>query len=131
MCRFFLWTAYSISLFILRFVKSHCGARETITTSCRMHYAPRSRSPPLEREDTWGGMPLTYHPTRGLGSVVGSPRRKWILCIFEVRKKPPGTPFSVFLSDCAPPPKCRGARENCPLSTGLFIHLALSCKCVH
>ena len=31
----------------------------------------------------------------------GPPRR--ILCIFEVRKKPSGTPFSVFLSNGGPP----------------------------
>jgi len=42
---------------------------------------------------------------------VGS---KWILCIFEVRKKPSGTPFSVFLSDGGAPHRC-GARENSPL----------------
>jgi len=40
---------------------------------------------------------------------------------FEVKKKPSGTPFSVFFSDDGAP-KCRGARENTPfpLSTGLL-----------
>jgi len=36
------------------------------------------------------------------------------LCLFEVRKKPSGTPFSVFLRDGGAP-KRRGARENSPL----------------
>jgi len=54
-------------------------------------------------------------------STVSSPqwgpgRQKWILCILEFRKKPSGTPVSVFLSDA---PKRRRARENFPLSTGL------------
>jgi len=60
---------------------------------------------------------VPHHPTRGLGcrKFHGScgPGRKWILCIFEVRKKPPGTPFSVFLS-VGGAPKRRGARENFP-----------------
>jgi len=76
------------------------------------------------REETWGGL-SPHNPTRGLGSVVRSPfgvrgtepGRKWISCIFEVRKKPPGTHFSVFLSDVGPS-KRLGARET-PLSTGL------------
>jgi len=69
-----------------------------------------------------------HHPTRGLGSIVSSPGgvwggtpspgRKWILCIFEVSKKPSGTPFSVFLSDggLGGPPKRHGAQENFPPS---------------
>jgi len=47
---------------------------------------------------------------------------KWILCIFEVRKKPSGTPFSVFFSDGGAPKIV--ARENFPpfpLSTGLLL----------
>jgi len=59
----------------------------------------------VEREETWGGV-FPHHPTRGSGehhklhqrSLGQSPSRKWILRIFEVRKKPSGTPFSVFLS---------------------------------
>ena len=44
------------------------------------------------------------HPTRRLGEYRklpkrGPPKMDWILCIFEVRKKLSGTPFSVFLSD--------------------------------
>ena len=78
-----------------------------------------------------------HHPTRGseerhkppLGEAVSGaePRPKMdFMHILEVRKKPPGTPFSVFLSDGGPP-KRRGARENFSpfpsLSTGLVIIL--------
>ena len=68
------------------------------------------------------GVPVSsHHPTRGLGERRKLPKRgsgrcpgrKWILCIFEVRQKPFGTPFSVFLSDGGAP-KRRGARENFP-----------------
>ena len=60
-----------------------------------------------------------YHPIKGLQERRKlpqrghgqSPGRKWILCIFQVRKKPPGTPFSVFSSDGGVA-KRRGAREN-------------------
>ena len=75
-----------------------------------------------------------YHPTKGLGERCKlaqrgpgqSSGRKWILCIFQVRKKPSGKPFSVFLSDGARHPKRRGARENFPpfpppVSTGLML----------
>ena len=57
------------------------------------------------------------------GSVASSPSgvrgraKKWILCIFQDRKKPPGTSFSVFLS-----PAVAGPGETphfSPLSTGL------------
>jgi len=78
------------------------------------------------------GVPGPHHPTRGLGErrklfqrgPGRSPGRKWILCIFEVRKKPPGTPFSVFLSDGGAP-KTLWAREisPSPLSTGLVLPL--------
>jgi len=54
-----------------------------------------------------GGECPPHHPTKGAwGSVVtcelprafrgGTPAEKWILCMFEVRKKPSGTPVSVF-----------------------------------
>ena len=58
----------------------------------------------MDREKTWGGV-APHYPTRGQGGVVScpsgiragsSPGRKWILCIFEVRKLPSETPFSVF-----------------------------------
>ena len=70
------------------------------------------------------GVPGPHHPTRGLGErrklfqrdLGWSSGRKWILCIFEVRKKPPGTPFSVFLSDGGAPKTLRGPVK---LSTGL------------
>ena len=46
------------------------------------------------------------------------------LCIFQVRKQPAGTHFSVFLSD-GRTPKRHGARENSPpLSSGL-VHLVV------
>ena len=72
----------------------------------------------VEREETWGGV-FPHHLTRGLGSVVSSPSGvlspKWILCIFEVRKKPSGAPFSVFLSDGGPP-NVAGPGKTSPLS---------------
>ena len=62
-----------------------------------------------------------YHPIKGLGErrklpqrgPGQSPGRKWILCIFQVRKKPSGTPFSVFWA-MAGLPKGSGALENFP-----------------
>ena len=51
-------------------------------------------------------------PQRGPGQ---SPGRKWILCIFQVRKKPSGTPFSVFLSDGGAPKTSRGPGKLSPL----------------
>jgi len=56
-----------------------------------------------------------HHPTRGLGErrKLLQRGRKWILCIFEVRKRPSGTPFSVFLS--------HGAAG--PVKTSPFPHL--------
>jgi len=66
-------------------------------------------------------MPLTIR----LGVWGASTRRKLLqrgpgrspaengFYAFEVRKKPPGTPFSVFLSDGGAPKRC-GARENFP-----------------
>jgi len=69
-----------------------------------------------------------HHPTRRLGeyrklpqrSPGRSPGRKWISCIFEVRKKPCGTPFSVFLSDGGAPPNVAGPGKSSPFSTGLL-----------
>jgi len=54
----------------------------------------------VERKETRGGL-SPHHPTKGLGDrrklPHRGPGRKWILCIFEVRKKQPGTPFfSIF-----------------------------------
>jgi len=62
--------------------------------------------------------PSDYILYRGLGSVVSYPQRgpgqspgqKWILCIFEVRKKPPGTLFSVFLSNGGAPQMSQGPK---------------------
>jgi len=65
-------------------------------------YAPRSSRP----EGGIVGRGVTSPSNcKGLRSVVSSPSgargrapadRKWILCIFEVRKKPPGTFFQYF-----------------------------------
>jgi len=102
-------------------------SRGPITTPFR---APRSTS---VREETRGGVsrpsPSNWSleerrklPQRGPGQC-----RKWILCICEVRKKPSGSPFAVFLSDGGTPKRHR-ARENfppfLPLSTGLLLLMA-------
>jgi len=54
-----------------------------------------------------GEIEMPKLPQRG----PGRPSQKRILCIFEVRKKPSGTLFSVFLNDGGAP-QSRGAREN-------------------
>jgi len=51
-------------------------------------------------------------PKQGPGQ---NPGQKWILCIYDVRKKPSRTPFPVFLSDNGPP-KRRVTRENFAIS---------------
>ena len=56
---------------------------------------------------------LGEHRKLPIGGPGRSPGRKWILCIFEVRKKPSGTPFSIILNSGGPPKRC-GARENFP-----------------
>jgi len=74
-----------------------------------------------EREETWGGM-APHHPTRGLGEccklLQWGPGQslgwKWILCIFEARKKPSGTPFTVFLSDDRASQMSRGSGKVPP-----------------
>jgi len=62
----------------------------------------------------------THHPTRGLGERRKLPHRrpgqKWILCIFQVRKKPSGTPFTLFLSDGLAPKTSRGLGKLPPFS---------------
>jgi len=75
------------------------------------------------------GVPGPHHPTRGLGErrklfqqcLGQSPGQKWILCVFEVRKKPSGTPFSVFLSDGRDPKMSRGLGKLSALSTSLAV----------
>ena len=49
-------------------------------------------------------------PDKSLGKRRELPQRgpKMDLCISEVRKKPSGTPFSVFLSDGGAPKTSRG-----------------------
>ena len=111
------------------------GARETIIEGPYHYlipYAPISRSETLKASrgrKRGEGCPLTSR----LGiwwSVVSSPSgvrgrnpdRKWILCIFQVRKKPSGTPFSVFLSDGRSPNVAGPGKtppSPYPLSTGL------------
>ena len=67
-------------------------------------------------------------PQRGPGR---SPGRKWILCIFQVRKKPPGALFSVFFERRRPPPNVAGPGKTFPLYPPLdgpalthsFVHL--------
>jgi len=114
------------------------GGRESIIAGPRPYhnlipYAPRSRRPSASRGRKLGGVPS--HSTRSMGSVISSPSgvrgsRKWILCIFQVRKKPSGTPFSVCLSDGGPP-NIAGPGKTFPLSpvlTGLHAtdrHVAL------
>jgi len=93
-------------------VESYIGARETIIAGpChnRIPYAPRSRRrrrrDGVEREETWEGM-SPHRPTRRLGKRRKLPApagRKWILCIFEVRKKPSGTLFKYFWAMAGPP----------------------------
>ena len=64
--------------------------------------------------DREGGM-SPHHSTKGLGEHRQLPSgvRKWILCIFQVRKKLSGTSFPVFWAT-AGPPKSRGAWGNFP-----------------
>jgi len=64
-------------------------------------------------EETWGGV-SPHHPTMGLvleERRIAPPAR--ILCTSEVRKKPPETRCSVFLSDDGAS-KRRWARGNFP-----------------
>jgi len=74
----------------------------------------------IESEATWGGV-SSHHPTTGLEDCHKlpqqdpwwSPGRKWILCIFRVRKKPSGTPLSVLLSDGGAPGKANPICTTC------------------
>jgi len=60
-------------------VESYSGARETViagpyqstTTSFRMGQDGDAKD--VDGEKTWGGV-ATHHPTRGVGSIVSSPR---------------------------------------------------------
>jgi len=81
------------------------------------------------------GCPLTIR--LGVwGSVVSSPSgvrpgRKWILCIFQVRKKPSRTPSLVFLSDGAGPPNVTGpgktppSRRACHCASQVYLGFSL------
>jgi len=75
-----------------------------IIPSFRMH---RDRDVSLgEGENMGRGVPSPpdyLGQCRKLAQQVPGLCRKWILCIYEVRKKPSGTPFSIFLSDGGPP----------------------------
>jgi len=112
---------------VARPVESHSGVQETIIAGPYhklILYAPtwdvegrkgrkRGEGCPLTiRLDVWGS---TIALPAGSGQ---SPSRKWILCISEVRKKPSGTPFSVFLSD-GRAPKRHGPRKTFPHSPPL------------
>ena len=138
-------TSFSLLLSFRLYVCLPCPSRATagpgkplsrgpITISFGMHRDNIRRR--RREEGNWGEV-SHHHLTRclverrnlpewGLGR---SPGRKWILCIFEVRKKPHGTPFSVCLSDCASPQR-RLARENSPLSTGLLHACMRACLSV-
>ena len=117
-----------VNIYICRPVESHSGARETIIAGPYHNiipYAPRSRRRRSREGGNMGeGCPLTIR--LGVrGSAVTPPAgsgRKWMLCIFEVKKKPSGTPLSVFLSDGSPQ-RSRGPGKLLPssLSTGLYI----------
>jgi len=104
-----------IHLFIQGHLACNNQARREPQRGWRNHYrgalsqphscAPRSRCPMLWEGGNLGrGVPSpSHHPTMGLGKrklpygVRGrAPAENW-LCIFQVRKKPSGTPFSVFL----------------------------------
>jgi len=94
------------SIVVSRPVESYRGARETIIGGPISLSQPHSICAEIETlkasrgEGCEEGCPLTIR--LGVwGSVVSC--RKWILCIFEVRKKPSGTHFSVFLSDGGAP----------------------------
>ena len=113
---------YHIIIFITsRPVESHSGAaRETIIGGPYHNlilYAPRSRRRRKKRkEKTCEGCPLTIR-LWVWGSVVSSPScRKWISCIYEVRKTTSETPFSVFLSAGGPlpPPNVVGPVKTPP-----------------
>jgi len=104
-------------------VESHSGARETIIagpyhndTTFRMRQDGEADHP------TIGSGDHRKLPQRDSGR---SPGRKWNLCIFEVRKKPSGTPFSVLLSDGGALQTSRGPGKlspHSPLSTGLTVN---------
>jgi len=69
-------------------------------------------SPLTIRLWAWGSFGSSPSGVRG-----GAPARKWILCIFEVRKKPSETPFSVLWA-MAGPPNVAGPGETPPLLDG-------------
>ena len=110
--------------------ESHSRAQETITvgSSCaeiETLKASRGRKrregcPCTIRLGVWGSDVCSRS---GSGAELRPKMDFMQTCIVEVRKKPSGTPFSVFLSTGGAP-KRRGARENFPpppppLSTGL------------
>ena len=104
--------------------------RETIiagTYHNLIPYAPRLR---WQRCRDGGNVRRVFprHPTRGLAECRKLPSgvsgRKWILCIFDVRKKSSGTPFiSIFKRWRAP--KHRGSRVNSPPLSPLSMGLAV------
>ena len=91
--------------------------RCSITTSvCSEIETLKASAEGVEGEKTWGGV-SPHHPRRGLGErrkvpQRAEPRPKMDFMhynLFEVRKKPSGTPFSVFLSDGGAPKTTRGS----------------------
>ena len=107
-----LQTNTFILMLVSRPVESHSGAQKTTTAGPydNLIRMPQDRDAEcIETEETWGGV-SPHHLTRGLEECRKfpqqgpghSPSQKWILCTFQVRKKPSGTPFSVFWAMAGP-----------------------------
>ena len=94
---------------------------------------PHSVGAKIERREGGNIGRVSPNYPSAVSSPSGVPGRKWMLCIFDVIKKPHGTPFSVFLSGWRGPQTSWGPGTSpFPLSTGLpalcvFIHI-VACK---
>jgi len=60
------------------------------------------------------GCPLTIRLASEERPELPQRGRKWILCIYQIKKKPSGTPFSVFLSDGKAPQTSLGPGKLSP-----------------
>ena len=123
----------SFASFVIRPVESHSGARGPVhyrgaLSQPHCHFISAKIETPVRKRGH--GCPLTIRlwvwesvASYKLPSKVRWSPRKWILCIFQVRKKPSGTPFSVFSSDGGAPQTSRGPGKLplSLLSTGLFV----------
>jgi len=65
-----------------------------------------------------------------VSSPVGCPGRKWILCIFDVRKTPSGTLFSVSVSDGGAPQTSRGPGKLPPFLSPTLDGPAVKPTCI-